>query len=489
MKFQFDDFLSGIDSVMIIDENYMILHAMRINNRLSSGAKRPDNNHDRYINRSIFDIFPSIPISESSYSEARVTSKPVIRYNQQYTDCYGMVCRTNNITIPLLRQGKVCGYVGLSKDITTVETILQKEDVVPVHTHRAFHKTENAAFDDIVTQNKEMLRAISLAKKLSVKNTPVLIYGETGTGKELFVQALINYSNVPRSKVVVQNCAAIPNSLIESILFGTVKGSFTGAETKDGLLQMASDGILFLDELNSLPYHVQGSLLRILQEGTFRPVGAQAEKKTTARIIAAMNVSPREAIEKKHLREDLFYRFSSGLISLPPLKQRPEDINLYLDYFLEMYRDRTSRSILGYSEKLRTLLNGYPWPGNVRELSHLVEFMVTNAEGQMMTVSDLPAYMIEAVEHSYDALQDAVPPAVQCGPAASAPASEASAASLGFYRYMDEIEKDLIVRTLYEHRGSIVNAAEYLQLPRQTLAYKMKKYNLERASFKHPRYD
>ncbi|WP_165445393.1 sigma-54 interaction domain-containing protein [Bacilliculturomica massiliensis] len=495
MQFQIADFLGEIDSVMIIDENFIILHAMRINNRIKNGAAYTSNSHDRYINQSIFDIFPSIPIGESSYSEARITKKPVLRYNQQYTDCYGMVCRTNNITIPLLRQGKVCGYVGLSKDITKVETILQKEDGKNFSAGRNFHRHETSTtFEDIITNNKDMRKAISLAQKLAAKDTPILIYGETGTGKELFVQAIINYSNVPRSKVITQNCAAIPDSLIESVLFGTTKGSFTGAETKEGLLELASDGILFLDELNSLPYHVQGNLLRVLQEGTFRPVGAQNEKKSTARIIAAMNINPREAIEKRYLREDLFYRFSNSLVSLTPLKNRTEDIDLYLEYFLEEYRQKNQRFISGFSDQLRMVLNEYSWPGNVRELSHLVEFMVTNTEGQILNVSDLPAYMTDAVEHSaehsagrsYESRKmsrDGLRETWSRREADNRDRIE----EIGLDRYMEEMEKEIISNALYEYHGSIVNAGEYLRVPRQTLTYKMKKYDLDRASFKHPK--
>ena len=483
MTFQFEDFLSGIDSVMIIDENYMILHAMRINNRISNTAKTPAHNHDRYINRSLFDIFPSIPIEKSSYSEARATKKPVVRYNQNYSDCYGMVFRTNNITIPLLRQGKVCGYVGLSKDITTVDAIINSENIPSFVPRPHFRSSEKVTFEDIITRNDAMIKAITLSKRLAFQSSPILVYGETGTGKELFVQAMINYSNVPRSKVITQNCAAIPDNLIESMLFGTTKGSFTGAETKEGLMQMADGGILFLDELNSLPYHVQGSLLRVLQEGAYRPVGAQHEKKSTARIIAAMNINPLEAITKKQLREDLFYRFSNGVISLVPLRNRIEDIELYLDYYLDLYRRKTGRMISGYSDRLVSLLKAYPWPGNVRELSHLVEFMISNAEGQTLTIVDLPAYMMETVETTY-AHDDS---ADQNPPAPAIDVTDSTLRQLGYDKYMEHIEKELISKALYEHRGSITNTAEYLKLPRQTLTYKMRKHGLERKAFSHPK--
>lgn len=482
MTFQFEDFLSGIDSVMILDENYIILHAMRINNRISNADKKRTHNHDRYINHSIFDIFPSIPIEKSSYSEARAAKKPVIKYNQNYSDCYGMVCRTNNITIPLLRQGKVCGYVGLSKDITTVDAIMNSDSKPAYIPQYHIRSGEKVTFDDIITRNDTMIKAITLSKRLAFQNSPILVYGETGTGKELFVQAMINYSNIPRSKVITQNCAAIPDNLIESMLFGTTKGSFTGAETKEGLMQMADGGILFLDELNSLPYHVQGSLLRVLQEGTYRPVGSQHEKKSTTRIIAAMNINPLEAITKKQLREDLFYRFSNGVISLVPLRNRIEDIELYLDYYLDLYRRKTGRIISGYSNSLIKLLKTYPWPGNVRELSHLVEFMISNADGQTLTIVDLPAYMMETVENTYT--ED--DPGAQNRPSPAIGVIDGTLNELGYDKYMENFEKELIAKALYEHRGSITNTAEYLKLPRQTLTYKMRKHSLERKAFAHP---
>ncbi|MCI8608960.1 MAG: sigma 54-interacting transcriptional regulator [Firmicutes bacterium] len=488
MQFQFEDFLSGVDSVMIIDENYIILHAIRTNSRVNS--KPAHHNHDKYVNKSIFDIFPSIPIKESSYSEARQTKKPVVRYNQNYTDCFGMVCKTNNITIPLLRQGKVCGYVGLSKDITTVNSVIKGQIQVPevIKGTVDLPPMEKTTFEHIITQDETMMKAIALAKNLASSNGPILIYGETGTGKELFAQAIMNYSNIPRSKIITQNCAAIPENLIEAMLFGTTKGSFTGAENKDGLMKLADDGILFLDELNSLPYHVQGSLLRVLQEGTYRPVGSHHELKSSARIIAAMNMNPRDAITRKQLREDLFYRFSSGIVSIPPLRNRPGDINLYLDYYLNAYRKRSGRFISGYASNLISLLHSYPWPGNVRELRHLIEFMVSNTDSRILSVSDLPAYMVEAVENAaHEAVSSQVKQSVGHPPVPDMKADVADLQQMGLSDYMLHIEKKLIAKALYDHRGSISHTAEYLKLPRQTLTYKMQKYGLNRKSFIHPK--
>jgi arginine utilization regulatory protein len=235
------------------------------------------------------------------------------------------------------------GAVELVKDIKTIENINNDNNKIKFFYEDedffddTVNDTSKFTFDTIITKDNKMLRAIEQAKKMSFTENPTLIYGETGTGKEVFVQAIINNSGIPRDKVVIQNCAALPQNLIESILFGTCRGAYTGAENRKGLFDEADGGIIFLDELNSIPYDVQGKLLRVLQDGSFRPVGSNIQKKVHVKIIAAMNEDPLEAIKNQHLRKDLFYRLSSGMIFLPPLRERKDDILLFTNYYIKEY--------------------------------------------------------------------------------------------------------------------------------------------------------
>lgn len=201
-KFKFDTFLSGVDSVMIIDANFNVLHAMRIglHKKILPGSSE---SHDIYIGKNLFDIYPTISPAESSYTEAMQTGQPSFRYNQRYEDCFGVVYYTNNLTIPLIDRGKITGFVGLSKDITSIDHILTEEALLSDEISsipRLKTCIESTTFDDIITNNKEMEESIRLARKLVSFKNPILVYGETGTGKELIVQAIINYSNISRKK-------------------------------------------------------------------------------------------------------------------------------------------------------------------------------------------------------------------------------------------------------------------------------------------------
>ncbi len=312
----------------------------------------------------------------------------VYRENQIFRDFKGRVFNTRNLTIPINKQGEIVGAIELSKDITSIDDLEKKasDKMTSRQLGESFVKEEEMTFDDILTSNVDMIENVRKAKVFSKAPNPTLIYGETGTGKELFVQAMVNYSNRSRHKFIAQNCAAVPENLIESILFGSVKGAYTGAENKVGLFELADGGILFLDELNSMPYSVQAKLLRILQDGKIRPIGSNKEKKVNVKIIAAMNMEPMKAIEEKKLREDLFYRFSSSTIKLVPLRERKEDILLYVKGFIKAYNEQYSKEVEGLSRTMMNIFMQYEWKGNVRELKHIIESMVSMTEENIMTI-------------------------------------------------------------------------------------------------------
>lgn len=205
-------------------------------------------------------------------------------------------------------------------------------------------------FNDIITNNKAMLNLIEKAKKASNSKASVLITGETGSGKELFAQS-IHYDGIRRDKPFVAiNCAAIPSSLLESTLFGTVKGSFTGAEDKQGLFSKAQGGTVFLDEISSMDTYLQSKLLRVLQEGFLRPVGSEEEVEVDIRVIAALNEDPEKLMMEGKLRKDLFYRLSVVKIDVPPLRERKEDIPTLIKYFIYQYNKSFGRDIKSIDE-------------------------------------------------------------------------------------------------------------------------------------------
>ena len=294
----------------------------------------------------------------------------------------------------------------------------------------------------------------------------------------MFAQAMINYAAGPKQKIIVQNCAAVPENLIESILFGTTKGSYTGAENKKGLFEEADGGIFFLDELNALPYHVQGKLLRVVQEGTFRPIGASKEKKVNVKIIAAMNIDPMEAIEKNILRKDLFYRLSGSMIYLLPLRERPDDIEYLIDNYIDIFNENYHRHVTGISEKLRDFFLSYSWEGNVRELKHVIESMISMSKEDELQFNQLPLYLhsklkdVKGFEAELKKIEKSDEDNVIV---------DFGAENYDLRTAVEILERNLILKTLAKTKGNKTKAGELLGIPRQTLKYKMDRLGLEDA--------
>ena len=468
--------VNSLDYILIVDQNYTVLFNTRYDPRVSEASS--DYKKSEYLDKSFFEVYPDIDKSRSSIVECLSTAKVVIRKFQKYIDYKGKIFYTHNITIPIMHNGHILGAVELVKDITTIDNVDKKDLAIETKEFdetAGFIKsqTEPVTFESILTINPYMRKTIEKARFSSSIKNPTLIYGETGTGKEIFAQAMIQNSGVPRKKVVIQNCAAVPENLIESILFGSTRGAYTGAENKKGLFEEANGGILFLDELNSMPYHVQGKLLRVLQDGSFRPIGANSEKSVDVKIIAAINLDPMTAIKNKMLRDDLFYRFSSSVIHLTPLRERREDISYYADYYIREFNKVYNKKISGISDELRKVLTEYRWDGNVRELKHMIESMVGTAKENLLDVQHLPAYMYDCIygkepdpygsEDHIIKLADRIPE------------------EPGSYNLLDALrntEISLIKKALQASKGNRTKASSLLGIPRQTLKYKIDKYNI-----------
>ena len=461
--------INSIDYISILDRDFNIVFNARYENQVNSAAQMVK--RSEYINKKYFEAYPDIDMEKSSFVHCIRTGEIVVRKNETIRDFKGKFLRTDNITIPIIRKGIIMGAVELARDVTTADNEPSRDN---------FEKLANALrqnngeinFDSILTKNPEVLKAIEYAKILSALPNPTLIYGETGTGKELFAQAMITESGVPRSKVISENCAAIPENLFESILFGTTKGAYTGAENKKGLFEEADGGILFLDELNAMPYVVQGKLLRVLQDGTFRRLGSNVEKKVNVKIIAAMNIDPDEAIEKNIIRRDLFYRFSSSMIYIPSLSDRPEDLELYLEHFLAKSNEIYGKEIKGYDEELEELLRNYKWEGNVRELKHLVESMVAICGGDRLTIKDVPEYVYHRVTKGHSAYEKEE----MALPYKTYDFGKIKDFSLS--KALEDSEREIITEALKYAGGNKTKASKLLGIPRPTLIYKMEKLGI-----------
>ncbi len=461
------------DFVLVVNKDFEIVYHSRFDAKMGN-----DPSAGAYKN--LFELYPSLGKNNSSIAKTMSTGECIFNDAQEFVDINGRVYVTQNVTLPIFREGKIAGVVELTKDLTTVgHAEGRKEYLQSLSRDRFYSNRENnekLSFDDILTLNEDMLSAIEQAKVFALNPNPTLVYGETGTGKEMFAQAMINYAAGPKQKIIVQNCAAVPENLIESILFGTTKGSYTGAENKKGLFEEADGGIFFLDELNALPYHVQGKLLRVVQEGTFRPIGASKEKRVNVKIIAAMNVDPMEAIEMKILRKDLFYRLSGNMIYLPPLRERPDDIEYLIDNYIDYFNEVYNKHVTGISEKLREFFLSYKWEGNVRELKHVIESMVSMSKNEELQFNQIPLYLhsklkdvkgFEDEKAQKDKIKD-----------------DNIVVDFGEENYdlrtaVETVERNLILKILAKTRGNKTKAGELLGIPRQTLKYKMDKLGIE----------
>jgi len=311
-------------------------------------------------------------------------------------------------------------------------------------------------FSQIVGKSKKMQDLFEMIALVAPSDATVLISGESGTGKELIANAI--HQNSPRKDkpFIKVNCAALPETLLESELFGHEKGAFTGAihRTK-GRFELANGGTLFLDEVAEMSPATQVKLLRVLQEQAFEPLGGGKTLQVEVRILAATNKNLEEEVHKGRFRKDLFYRLHVVPVYVPPLRERKEDIPLLAGYFLSRYREKNNRDIKGFTPRAIDLLVRYDWPGNVRELENAVERGVILCRGDYLTPEELPL-----------ALQALDKMSTEEGPEVTASCS------------VSEMEKRLILKTLEQTGGNRTRAAELLGISRRTLQYKLKEYGI-----------
>ena len=311
-------------------------------------------------------------------------------------------------------------------------------------------------FSNIIGRSPAMKKLFETTALVAPSEATVLIFGESGTGKELIANAI--HQNSPRKErpLITVNCAALPETLLESELFGHEKGSFTGAiARKQGRFQLAHHSSIFLDEVAEMAPTTQAKILRVLQEREFEPLGSTQTIKVDTRVIAATNKNLEEEIKKGRFREDLYYRLNVVSLEVPPIRERREDISLLADFFLKRYAEKNKRILKGFTPRAMDLLMRYDWPGNVRELENVVERAVIMARGEMITPAEFP-----------DILQELDPEV------------KATYVDLSPGRTLKDVEKDMIIRTLEETAGNRTHAAKILGISRRTLQLKLKEYGI-----------
>ena len=316
----------------------------------------------------------------------------------------------------------------------------------------------DAEFDHygIIGRSRPVRDVITRAELVAESKSTVLVTGETGTGKELVARAIHARSAQREMPMIKVNCAAIPETLLESELFGHVRGAFTGASfTKKGRFALADGGTIFLDEIGTVALSVQAKLLRVLQDREFEPLGAERTQRVDVRVIAATNRDLRQLVAEGKFLEDLFYRLNVIPIEMPPLRERPEDIPLLVDHFVRRFAERTGKKIDGVDEKAMAELSGYGWPGNVRELENTIERAVVLATGSLL--SSQSVWLMSAT----------VTPATAAIP------------SLKLHHNLEWAERETMRRALEQARGVKKDAAELMGISQRALSHYVAKYRIE----------
>ncbi len=355
----------------------------------------------------------------------------------------------------------------------------QKETDVELEPQRRLAR-DSGTLGTMVGNTPEMKAIFKMIERVAPSNVPVLITGESGTGKELVARALHDLSSRRTKPFVAVNCAAIPETLIESEIFGHEKGAFTGAvERRAGCFELAEEGTLLLDEIGEMPAATQAKLLRVLEDRAFRRLGSKLETPTNVRIVAATNKDPQEAVENGDLRGDLFYRLNVFNIQMPALREHRGDVKVIAEKMIDDMNERHACSVAGMSDELLARLEAYDWPGNVRELRNTIERATILAGSGTIGVEHLPPRFGEAgfaplVRQQRSVKSAALQPGLT--PAEERRAEERTV-SVTVGTTVDEAEKQLILKTLQSTQNNKTKAAEILGISSKTLQNKLKEYS------------
>lgn len=454
------------EGIMMVDTTLMITFANKAVDSIGL-------NHQKIIGKNVLEVFPNLNERKSTFFRVIKTGKEIVNNQQSFVTYRGERKTTLTSTFPIIKEGNVVGAYEIFQDFSAVQNL--NEQIMKLQTEnidqkeKVNHRLNNfdEKFPDFIGEDESILKLKKQIDLLANSPSPILIYGETGTGKEVVVQNIHRASakNIP---LITQNCAAIPDNLLESYLFGTVRGAYTGAVDNKGLFEVANGGILFLDEINSLSKNLQAKLLRVIQDQKVRRVGGTEEVSVNVRIISATNVHPRELLSNKEFREDLYYRLCVLNIELPPLRKRKKDIPILIQHFIDHYNEKFEKNINKISDDAIEYLTNYSWPGNIRELKNMIERLMNVVQSHCIEKSDIQLTDFLQVFPLQEEIK----------------VVEWQQQKLNFKEEIEKKEKEIIKEALQNAGGNISKTARDLDIPQQTLSNKVKKYKLETYIYK-----
>ena len=434
----------------------------------SALGKLPEDFGRQVRGKHLLEVYPELTEETSTVIRTLRTGKLTVGERQVLTSGNFQITMTTT-TYPILGEdGQIQGAVDLA----------QLLDIVELDTCRPVASTD-AVLNDIVTQNAAMEQLKRMVKEVAKNDSATLIYGETGTGKELFAQALHILSARKDKPFIAQNCAAIPVNLLESMFFGTERGGFTGAESKKGLFELADGGTLFLDEINSMDTAMQAKLLKVLEEQKVRRIGGKEDVHFDVRIVCASNEAPERLIEEGRLRSDFYYRVGVVRLWLPPLRERQEDIPLLTRHYIAQYNQKMGRNIQGLSQMTQDLFLRWSWPGNIRELKNTIEGAFNIETSDLITldsVQGLLGKMEQETKPAAEGEQDKLR-MEEVGSLAQV-REELSRGKVDLGQLLAQYETAVISEALRQ-TSRLNAAAEKLSISPQKLQYRMEKLKLK----------
>jgi PAS domain S-box-containing protein len=435
------------DLICFVDENRKI-------NYINPAYKRylPNSSKD-VLNKDLIEVSPDGLRMKAFNSRERVEN---FIYQKEGIDII-------NTIEPIFIDDSFKGIISISRPVDQLKSLLSKleqsqEELNYYKEELLKHTKLSSSFTDIIGSSSTLKDSLYMAEKASNSISTVLIRGESGTGKELIAKAIHNNSSRSDKPFIRVNCAAIPENLLESELFGYEKGAFTGAvKSKPGKFALAQGGTIFLDEIGDMPKSMQVKLLRVLQEKEFESVGGIVTQKIDTRVIAATNRNLEDMIKEDEFREDLYYRLNVITISLPPLRNRKEDISLLIEHFIRKINKKIDKDIKSINKESVSYLQEYNWPGNIRELENIIERAINMCEGSIITEKDLPIYLTN-ISTSNEGLINLVN---------------------GELLPIEEYEKEIITIAMEKYK-SYNKAGKVLGLTHRTIALKCEKYGIDK---------
>ncbi|MEK6266154.1 MAG: sigma 54-interacting transcriptional regulator [Clostridium sp.] len=410
------------------------------------------------LGKKVSEYLEDVKDDDSTIMNVLKTGEKIVDLIQHYGNGYKKKVTTINTTVPVTVDDKVIAVIEIAKDMTQLKELT--ESICKLQNPDK-KKKRHYTFSDIYGDNPAMKIVIEKAKKASMSSSSVLLYAETGSGKEVFSQS-IHYGGSRKDKPFIPiNCATIPALLLEGMLFGTEKGGFTGAENKKGLFEEANHGTLLLDEINSLEPYLQSKLLRVLQEGYIRPVGSTKNIEIDVRIIATLNEDPEKLIESGKLRKDFYYRLCVMRINIPPLRERKEDIPIFVEKLIQKYNKILCKNVRGIDEVMMRKLQEYNWPGNIRELTNVIEAAINMADNNSTLTENYfdSRVVYENCKNHQDIMLD-------------------TEVNFDLESYINGIEKNIIEKILKKNNYNVSKTARELSISRQNLQYKIKIHKL-----------